>query len=230
MPSQRYSWQQRCAVRAAVSKTALRRASLDLNAPAIFHGRISDTARTNSSWRRPVVTRSIRTKRNPVLPISRWPMNGMSITPSRIAWSFPAPRSPRSAIASATDSPNRMRAFMLRVPAAATPNWSPPCNSRPKSRRIDASLPPFSSTHPPGLRQPDSGTCPYFAPRSASAFVTFARALYLLASGAGLEVHTTRTGSTNVRTRGSTVSAAAHQQAAAARARDIPRSLISKAP
>ena len=76
MPSQRKSWQQRWTVRTAVSQTRLRRSSDERNAPTRGIGRMRETARTNSSVAFPCDSRSMRTKRKPVLPISSMPRCG----------------------------------------------------------------------------------------------------------------------------------------------------------
>ena len=110
MPSHRYSCMFRCTVYAPVSQMRFRRSSLQRNDPRRGISRICKTART---WLRDTgtfgSTASIRTNRNPLGPMVVFPSQGSATVWSRTAWSFCAPRSPSSAIASLTDSPKRTR-------------------------------------------------------------------------------------------------------------------------
>ena len=97
-------------------------------------------------------------------------MNGMSCTPSRIAWSLLADFVPMSAIVSPTLSPKRTRIFMPR--GHMLPIWSPPCSSRPKSRITEAGSPLFSIAQPQTPLQRSSGICPWRGSSRLSAFFT----------------------------------------------------------
>ena len=225
MPSHRYSWQQRWTVLTAVSKMRSRRSSDDLKPPRRGIGRIREIARTNSRPTAPSVTRSSRTNRNPVLPTSIDPKLGTSSSKSRNAWSLVAfLASPTLLIASATDSPKRMRSFFpILSDAGLIPIWMPPCNSRPKSRTTPGRSPLLTSLVPTDLPKYVSHTCPCLRSRSRSMFsVELAAFPPDIRDGV---FHTTRFGYTNVRVRASGASSCADAEAISA-AKQMDRNFI----